>query len=230
MFAGLAAIEAGAQVNPPAPAPTISATAPMATPSGRARTTITWKTGSDGGVVMVSASDGAEELFSRGPEGSVEADWIQIDVLYEFRLYTDTEPRALLASVRVQASRSAAIAATPNPVADGPGLGRTEVSWTTGDDTPGVVLVSVGGGAPDLFATGASGTVAAEWIQSRVTYEFTLYREADRNTPIASVSVTRGEAQAGSSSLTTVVGVIVLLLGLIGAWALSRASQPNDRT
>jgi hypothetical protein len=70
------------------------------------------------------------------------------------------------------------IKATPNPVPAGPGdLGKTMISWDTGNDEgPVVVAVAAGNEAEVGFAGGArSGSMEAPWIQSAAPYDFRLY-------------------------------------------------------
>jgi hypothetical protein len=78
--------------------PTIAAD-PNPVPAGAelGRTTISWTTLSrDDGEVRVSKDGGPEQLFARGPSGSVEVNWIATGSSYEFRLYSrDASPRLL---------------------------------------------------------------------------------------------------------------------------------------
>jgi len=85
---------------------TITATPnPVPAGNGTGLTTITWNTGSDSvGEVFMSENGGDERLFARGSQGSSEVPWIGYGSTYDFRLYSTTEPRTLLASVRVVGS------------------------------------------------------------------------------------------------------------------------------
>jgi hypothetical protein len=68
-------------------------------------TTIIWNTGSESaGQVWVSGNGGAEVLFAQGTSGEKEADWIQPDSQYEFRLYSGLEHRVLLSRAKVRTS------------------------------------------------------------------------------------------------------------------------------
>jgi glycosyltransferase involved in cell wall biosynthesis len=98
--------------------------------------------------------------FASGAAGRREAPWIGPRGTYKFCLYGGRTQETLLASVSVTgkyalalsrsgeapARNEAFIAATPNPVpmGSGPGkIGKTVISWSTGDGLPGTVYVSV---------------------------------------------------------------------------------------
>jgi hypothetical protein len=103
-------------------------------------------------------SEGSERLFAEGAQGVEDAPWIAKDTKYEFRLYTDTKHKTLLAAVTVLSDRNALrtaqlqgevqsdgpfIAATPNPVpVHGKSVGTTKVAWSTGDGSWGQVYLS----------------------------------------------------------------------------------------
>ena len=84
--------------------PTIAADPnPVPPDAGLGRTTISWTTLSkDDGEVRVSKDGGPEQLFARGPTGSVEAGWIATGSSYEFRLYSRDASRRLLAKTIVK--------------------------------------------------------------------------------------------------------------------------------
>jgi glycosyltransferase involved in cell wall biosynthesis len=100
----------------------------------------------------------SERLFAQGTRGSKEAPWIETGKSYEFRLYSGTDSTERLATVTVARSTDAVpstavhksansgrkpfLVASPNPVPDGDGPGRTDVSWWTGDGSEGQVYVS----------------------------------------------------------------------------------------
>jgi hypothetical protein len=50
-----------------------------------------------------------------------------------------------------------------------------QVSWSTGDGSPGVVTVSPEGGPAILFVSGPEGVAPAPWIEVGSTYVFRLY-------------------------------------------------------
>src|SRR5260370_16167216 len=94
--------------------------------------------------------------FASGAAGSAEAPWIGSSSTYEFRLYHGTTQDTLLASVTVTQigtgldlprlerepyENGAFIAASPNPVPSGTKPGKTTISWSTGDGSPGVIHV-----------------------------------------------------------------------------------------
>jgi glycosyltransferase involved in cell wall biosynthesis len=98
------------------------------------------------------------QLFASGAAGSTEAAWIGAEGLYQFRLYGGPKQDTLLKSIYVAGKRAALtskslgekptgnkafIAAAPNPVPMRSGPGKTVISWSTGDDLPGAVYVSV---------------------------------------------------------------------------------------
>ena len=75
---------------------------PVPTGSGLGRTKISWTTLTDSnGEVYVSQDGRPEQLFARGPAGSMEVNWIAAGSHYEFRLYSNGGTRRLLAKVVV---------------------------------------------------------------------------------------------------------------------------------
>jgi glycosyltransferase involved in cell wall biosynthesis len=103
------------------------------------------------------ASKQVRQIFASGPSGSAEVAWIQANHVYEFCLYGGSS-QELLASVIVTqdgaalclrvfdkelCKDSAFIEASPNPVPAGAKLGKTRISWSTGDGSAGVVRVSM---------------------------------------------------------------------------------------
>jgi glycosyltransferase involved in cell wall biosynthesis len=98
------------------------------------------------------------QVLASGATGSVEAPWIGGKGTYRFKLFQAGKEGQLLASVAVSQnsdSRSnsncdkevidsdAYISATPNPVPKVCGLGKTVITWSTGDGSPGVVEVVI---------------------------------------------------------------------------------------
>ncbi len=75
---------------------------PVPAAAGSGKTTISWNTG-DGstGEVYVLEKGYEERIFARGSEGSSDATWIGNKGIYEFRLYSMSEPRTLLAAITV---------------------------------------------------------------------------------------------------------------------------------
>jgi hypothetical protein len=83
------------------------------------------------------------------------------------------------------------IAAHPNPVPDGEGLGQTTISWSTDSEAIGQVWVRQVGAADVLLAQAPAGAAIAAWIQSGVDYEFRLFAGTARRTLLGSVVVGR---------------------------------------
>jgi ABC-type transport system substrate-binding protein len=94
------------------------------------------------------------------------------------------------ASAASPAASAATITASPNPVTTGEGPGTTTVTWNTGDGTTGQVYVSEDGGPERLFATGATGSAPAAWIQAGKTFEFHLYAGTEHAKVLAKTQVT----------------------------------------
>jgi hypothetical protein len=143
---------------------------------------VSWNTCcSSGGRVTLTKDGGVEEDFGTGPSGLAFLDGIKPGIHYEFRLYSEQQTPAVQTASLSARERTATIAADPNPVPAGAGLGRTRISWTTlaGDDAE--VCVSQDGGPERLFARGAAGSIEAGWILTGSSYEFRLYsRDASR--------------------------------------------------
>ena len=140
------------------------------------RAAVSWNTCcSSEGRVTLTKSNGVEEVFSRGSSGLAFLDGIKPGAQYEFRLYSE-EGSKVLQSVNVSTrERTPTIAADPNPVPTGAGLGRTTISWTTLAKDVAEVYVSKDGGPEQLFARGPYGSIEAGWIATGSSYEFRLY-------------------------------------------------------
>ena len=65
--------------------------------------------------------------------------------------------------------------ADPNPVPSGPGLGSTNITWQTGDDSIGQVFVYTPTQGEQLVIAGEQGNVQVDWIETGKEYEFRLY-------------------------------------------------------
>ena len=124
------------------------------------------------------------------------------------------EPRARGPSQR--GAGLAGITAAPAAVPDGPGVGTTTISWTTGDGSIGQVYVSATGGPEGLFATGAEGAQEASWIHADAAYTFRLYSGTEREKLLAAVVVTRGNELVETLIDVLIVLALVLPVGLIG--------------
>jgi len=97
------------------------------------------------------------------------------------------QPRNLAANEQ----RTVELAATPNPVPAGPGLGTTTLIWSTGDGSPGEIHLSVDGGPEKFFVRSKADVREVPWIQEGKTYEFRLYSGMERTKRLAAVTVTR---------------------------------------
>ena len=204
-----------------------SVNAPVANANRRLSVTIKWKTG-DGshGLVFVSRDGAPETVFAEGPSGSQVADWIVPESNYEFRLYSGSPARSLLASVTIARrgvdglsvpdnvrAESAALSASPNPVPPGPGPGTTQISWDAGNVPAGRVAVSVDGNEETPFAGGARGSADAAWITHGHRYEFRLYGDAADRSPLRTLVVTR--AQDNSGLVEAFIWLSLVLAGLV---------------
>ena len=89
---------------------------------------------------------------------------------------------------------SSKLCASPNPVPPGIGPGKTTISWSSHGTPDAAIYVSWGGIEEALFAGGSHGSKEASWIETGATYEFSLYTDRDRNSPLARISVTRPPA------------------------------------
>jgi hypothetical protein len=156
------------------------------------RAAVSWNTCcSSEGRVTLTKGNGAEEVFSNGSFGLAFLDDMKPGAEYELRLYSQEEG-VVLQRVAIRAQeRTATIAADPNPVPVGPGLGRTAVSWTTLNKNEGEVRVSKDGGPEQLFARGAYGSVEVHWIATGSSYEFRLYARDASQRLLARTIVTR---------------------------------------
>jgi glycosyltransferase involved in cell wall biosynthesis len=105
----------------------------------------------------VRAPRDSRQVFASGATGSAEAAWIEKGI-YRFDLFRAGEERRLLASVAVSqangngpshppqtqvGAKEPHITATPNPVPRDSGPGKTLITWSTGDGSPGVVEVTL---------------------------------------------------------------------------------------
>jgi hypothetical protein len=157
------------------------------------------------GQVFVSEDGGPERLFGHEPQWTAEAPWIRTGSTYDFRLYAGSDRERLLSTVTVTrgsgpSSTAPELWADPNPVPSGPGVGLTTIVWRTGDGSVGYVYVCEDGGDEELFAMKVSGSSDAAWIRSDGVYEFRLYTSGDMSTPVATVTVARGELEGENDS------------------------------
>jgi hypothetical protein len=166
---------------------------PVSVPAGHfGRTAVSWNTCcSSEGQVTVIVGGGAEKVFARGQSGLGFFDGIKPGMHYEFRLYSQPQTMPLQTAGLKAVERTATIAADPNPVPAGPGLGRTQICWATLTGETGQVYVSQNAGPEQLFASGATGCTEAPWIAAGSEYEFRLYTNNGSRRLVAKVLVAR---------------------------------------
>ena len=92
--------------------------------------------------------------------------------------------------VFVTKATSSTLAASPNPVPAGDGVGKTMISWNAGNAVAGKVYVSIDDRQELLFASAQRGSAAANWIRTGSTYEFRLYN-TDHTVLLDKVVVTK---------------------------------------
>jgi hypothetical protein len=112
----------------------------------RASAVVRWSTGTTAeGEVFTSVDGGPERRRAAGVAGTCVIELGPEGATTDIHLYGGDPPVRPLATARVARRRGAWIEATPNPVPPGAGLGRTTVSWSTGDGRDGRVVVSENG-------------------------------------------------------------------------------------
>ena len=155
------------------------------------RAAVSWNTyRSSEGRVTLAVDGGAEAAFAGGRSGLQMLDGIKPGTHYQFRLYVGPETATTIEVSAVE--RTPTIVAEPNPVAKGPALGRTRISWTTLGSAVGEVFVSRDGGPEHLFARGPVGSTEVNWIAAGSHYEFRLYtRNGGMRRLLAKAVVTR---------------------------------------
>jgi hypothetical protein len=67
------------------------------------------------------------------------------------------------------------LSVAPIPTTANPSPGTPQVSWSTGDGSPGQVTVTPEGAKEVLFTSASEGTASAPWIAPGHTYVFKLY-------------------------------------------------------
>ncbi len=181
----------------PRPAATVSASPSTLTlaPGAVGTTSVTWSSTS---VVDVRVSrDGAPStLFASGASGTQRAPWIEGGHTFLFTVH----PRGLtdqpLASVTVRGILATnTLSASPSVVSvPSGGLGQTTLSWNSTGYGYVDVRVSHNGAPSTLFASGASGSQGAPWIQAGHSYRFTLHAPGSTTGELAAALV-QGVAQ-----------------------------------
>jgi hypothetical protein len=161
-------------------------------PGQTGRACVSWSTCcSQQGRVTIRINDGAEEVFANGPSGLEFLDGIKPGAHYELRVYAQQQSPPLQTARIRTVERTDTIAAAPNPVPAGDGLGRTKISWATLAGADAAVFVSQNGGPEQLFARGPSGSAEVSWIASGSSYEFRLYSGDVPRRLLAKTVVTR---------------------------------------
>jgi hypothetical protein len=95
-----------------------------------------------------------------------------------------------------QATGAASLSAYPNPVPAGSPdqeLGKTTISWNTGDSSLGDVYVKLNRAPEVLVGRGQSGTIQIDWIGFDSMYEFRLYSKRSHSKPLKKLEVIRDE-------------------------------------
>jgi hypothetical protein len=166
---------------------------PVSIPVGQfGRAAISWNTyRSSEDRVTLAVDGGAEAVFAGGRSGLKFLDGIKPAKRYEFRLYSRQQAAPAQTAVLSGVERTATIAADPNPVPVGPGLGRTKISWATLTGGDAEVYVSPDGKPEQLFADGPTGSVEVSWIAAGSSYEFRLYSKDGSRRLLAKTVVNR---------------------------------------
>jgi hypothetical protein len=153
---------------------------------------ISWNTyRSSEGRVTLAVDGGAEAAFAGGRSGLQMLDGIKPGTRYQFRLYSSPETMSVGTIALSARTRTATIAAEPNPIPSGPGLGRTKIYWATLAGENGEVYVSQDAGPEHLFARAPAGSAEVKWIAAGSRYEFRLYTANGARRLVAKVIVTR---------------------------------------
>lgn len=92
------------------------------------------------------------------------------------------------------AYRGVVLSVTPVPTAATPKPGTPQVTWSTGDGSPGEVTVTPEESKEALFGSGADGSAPAPWISPGRIYVFRLYSIVSGRRLLARLKV--GEQQS----------------------------------
>ena len=165
------------------------------TPGGTGSTTVSWSSDDPQADVVASVNGQTGSVIAQGQSGSIGAPYIPQGTT-TFSLVDDVTG-AMIDSVSVQGVLGGTIAASETTVAvPAGGTGATTISWSTAEADGGQVWVSVNGAPEQLFASGRTGSMAANWIPQGATV-FTLYAGTGHAQALAAVTVT-GSASGGS--------------------------------
>lgn len=83
------------------------------------------------------------------------------------------------------------LAVAPIPTATNPSPRTPQVTWSTGNGTPGTVTVSSNGLKEAFFAWGTEGTALAPWLSAGRSYVFRLYSIAPTRRLLARLQVNK---------------------------------------
>jgi hypothetical protein len=81
------------------------------------------------------------------------------------------------------------LSVTPLPTAANPSTGTPQVTWSTGNGSPGIVTVSSSGLKETFFAWSPEGSAAAPWLSADHAYVFRLYSIAPKRRLLARLQV-----------------------------------------
>lgn len=82
-----------------------------------------------------------------------------------------------------------ALSVSSIPSAAKPSVGMPQVTWSTGNGSPGNVTVTTNGTKETLFAYGTEGTSPAPWLSAGNTYVLRLYSIAPRRRLLARLRI-----------------------------------------
>lgn len=132
------------------------------------------------------------------------------------------------------------LSVAPVPTPANPTVGTPQVTWSTGDGSPGEVTVTPDESKEALFGTGADGSAPAPWISIGRSYVFRLYSIVSGRQLLARLKVGQRQAPAELVALpqrpritpsavnrllqiVAIGSVLVLaLLAVMHAWELRR--------
>lgn len=96
---------------------------------------------------------------------------------------------AALAELSVGADSEPVLSVSPIPNTAKPSIGTPQVTWSTGNGSPGNVTVTINGTKETLFAYGVEGTSPAPWLSTGNTYILRLYSIAPRRRLLARLRI-----------------------------------------
>ena len=145
---------------------------PNPVPSERgASTTLRWESNTPDVEVYVLEEGATEQLLARGPNHSVDIDWIHAGKSYLIRLY-QASPRQLLSEVEVTKPVAGRIEVISEAV-EGTTVSKITLQWET-NAADAEVRVCEDNSDERLYARGAKDSVDLDWIQAGVSYLFRL--------------------------------------------------------